>query len=96
VDDLRESPALTIIELLLRAGADVRYNDPFFPWVGSGRKYQLNMESTEIRDLAQYDCVLILTDHSAYDYATIVEQARLIVDTRNATRGTVSPKIIRC
>jgi UDP-N-acetyl-D-glucosamine dehydrogenase len=54
------------------------------------------MESTEIRDLAQYDCVLILTDHSAYDYATIVEQARLIVDTRNATRGTVSPKIIRC
>jgi UDP-N-acetyl-D-glucosamine dehydrogenase len=96
VDDLRESPALTIIGLLQRAGARVRYNDPFFPEVGSGRKYDLRMQSTPLDDLARYDCVLILTDHSAYDYASIVRDARLVLDTRNATRGIVSANIIRC
>lgn len=96
VDDLRESPALTIIKLLKNAGAVVCYNDPFFSTVGTGRKYDLQLSSTPLDDLAQYDCVVILTDHSEYDYARIVEESRLVIDTRNATRGISSPKVVRC
>jgi UDP-N-acetyl-D-glucosamine dehydrogenase len=96
VDDLRESPALAIIEILKREGAEVSYNDPFFPTVGHGRKYSLNMTSRPVENLADYDCVLIVTDHSAYDYARIVSEAQLVVDSRNATRGLESPKIVRC
>ena len=96
VDDLRESPALTIIKLLQAAGAAVQYNDPFFPTVGSGRKYDLKMHSTPLKNLGQYDCLLILTDHSEYDYAAIVAEAKLVIDTRNATRGLISPRIVRC
>jgi UDP-N-acetyl-D-glucosamine dehydrogenase len=96
VDDLRESPALTIIETLQSLGAQVSYNDPYFPRVGSGRRYRLEMESTPIDDLALFDCVLIVTDHSVYDYPRIVAEARLVVDSRNATRGLHSPKIVRC
>ena len=96
IDDLRESPSLTIIELLREKGAEVLYNDPYFPTVGQGRHYNLNMTSTPLDDLEQYDCVLIVTDHSDYDYAGIVKQSQLVVDSRNATKGIVSPKIVRC
>jgi len=96
IDDLRESPSLTIIELLRDKGANVRYNDPFFPSVGRGRHYDLNMTNTPLEDLGQYDAVIIVTDHSAYDYRKIVEESQLVVDTRNATKGIVSPKIVRC
>jgi len=96
IDDLRESPALTIIELLQKEGAQVSYNDPYIPLVGRGRKYDLQMKSAPMENIAQYDCVLIVTDHSTYDYAKIVEDAQLIVDTRNATRGIASPKIRHC
>jgi UDP-N-acetyl-D-glucosamine dehydrogenase len=96
IDDLRESPALTIIELLQKEGAQVSYNDPFFESVGRGRKYNLEMKNTPLDDLQQYDCILIVTDHSSYDYRTIVEQARLVIDTRNATRGIHDPKVVRC
>ena len=96
IDDLRESPSLAIIELLRRRGADVSYNDPFFPTVGRGRHYDLNMTCAPLDDLAGYDCVLIVTDHSSYDYERIVRESRLVVDTRNATRGISSPKIVRC
>jgi UDP-N-acetyl-D-glucosamine dehydrogenase len=96
IDDLRESPSLTIIELLQRRGALVDYNDPFFPAVGRGRHYDLHMRSTPLDKVGEYDCVLIVTDHSSYDYATIVRDAQLVVDTRNATRGIDSPKIARC
>lgn len=96
VDDLRESPSLTVIQMLQRAGAQVSYNDPFFTTVGSGRKYDLRMDSASLDDLAQYDCVLILTDHSVYNFSNIVEGARLVIDSRNATRGIASPKIVRC
>ena len=64
IDDLRESPSLTIIELLRDKGADVAYNDPYFPTVGRGRHYDLNMTSTPLDNLAQYDAVVIVTDHS--------------------------------
>ncbi|MFY9937286.1 MAG: nucleotide sugar dehydrogenase [Silvibacterium sp.] len=96
VDDLRESPALTIIELLRKRGAAVSYNDPYFSYVGHGRHYNLDMHCTPLDDLAQYDCVLIVTDHSDYDYPRIVRESRLVVDTRNATKGIQSEKIVRC
>jgi UDP-N-acetyl-D-glucosamine dehydrogenase len=96
IDDLRESPSLTIIELLREKGADVAYNDPYFPTVGHGRHYALNMTNTPLKNLDQYDAVMIVTDHSCYDYQAIVDQSRLVVDTRNATKGIDSPKIVRC
>jgi UDP-N-acetyl-D-glucosamine dehydrogenase len=96
VDDLRESPSLTIIELLRQRGAIVSYNDPFFPYVGQGRHYHLDMHCVPLDDLEQYDCVLIVTDHSDYDYARIVRESKLVVDTRNATKGIASDKIVRC
>ena len=96
IDDLRESPSLTIIELLREKGADVAYNDPYFPTVGKGRHYALNMTNTPLENLDQYDAVMIVTDHSSYDYSAIVAQSQLVVDTRNATRGIDSPKIVRC
>jgi UDP-N-acetyl-D-glucosamine dehydrogenase len=96
IDDLRESPALTIIELLQKQGAQVSYNDPYFPTVGKGRKYDLQMKCTPLKNLAQYDCVLIVTDHSDYDYARIVRESQLVVDTRNATRGIKSQKVVHC
>ncbi|HEY1677596.1 MAG TPA: nucleotide sugar dehydrogenase [Candidatus Sulfotelmatobacter sp.] len=96
IDDLRESPSLTIIELLQKDGAQVSYHDPYFPFIGKGRKYDLQMKCADLNDLGQYDCVVIVTDHSDYDYNRIVSEAQLVVDTRNATRGIESPKIVRC
>jgi len=96
IDDLRESPALTIIELLQKEGADVSYNDPFFEYVGEGRKYKLEMSNTPLENLEKFDAVVIVTDHSSYDYKWIVENAQLVVDTRNATKGISSPKIVHC
>jgi UDP-N-acetyl-D-glucosamine dehydrogenase len=96
IDDLRESPSLTIIELLQNEGAVVFYNDPYFPTVGRGRHYNLNMTNTPLENLGQYDAVVIVTDHSTYDYRGIVEQSQLVVDTRNATKGIESAKILHC
>ncbi len=96
IDDLRESPALTIIELLQKEGAQVSYHDPYFPFVGRGRKYDLQMKCASLENLGQYDCVLIVTDHSDYDYKKIVNEAQLVVDSRNATRGIKSDKIVHC
>jgi UDP-N-acetyl-D-glucosamine dehydrogenase len=96
IDDLRESPSLTIIELLQERGAEVSYNDPYFPTVGRGRHYDLGMTSTPLDDLGRYDCVMIVTDHSTYDYARIVREAKLVVDTRNATKGIEAAHVVRC
>jgi UDP-N-acetyl-D-glucosamine dehydrogenase len=96
IDDLRESPALTIIELLQKEGAEVSYNDPYFPFIGKGRKYDLQMKRSGLENLSEYDCVVIITDHSDYDFKKIVREAQLVVDTRNATKGIDSPKVVRC
>ncbi|HEY1658104.1 MAG TPA: nucleotide sugar dehydrogenase [Candidatus Sulfotelmatobacter sp.] len=96
IDDLRESPALTIIELLQKEGAQVSYHDPYFPSIGKGRKYDLQMKRAELDDLGRYDCVVIVTDHSDYNYRDIAAKAKLVVDTRNATKGIQSSKIVRC
>ena len=96
VDDLRESPSLIIIELLQRESSVVSYNDPYVPVIGRGRKYNFDLRSTPLDNLSQYDCLLIVTDHSGYDYARIVRESNLVVDTRNATRGLDAPNIVRC
>jgi UDP-N-acetyl-D-glucosamine dehydrogenase len=96
IDDLRESPSLTIIELLQDRGAQVEYNDPFFPSVGKGRKYALDMSSTPLEKISDFDCVVIVTDHSQYNFGEIVAKAKLVVDTRNATKGIEATNIVRC
>src|SRR5437588_9545632 len=96
IDDLRESPALTVIERLQHEGAEVSYNDPYFPTVGKGRKYNLGMTSTPLEKIKDFDCVVIITDHSDYDYKKIVQEAKLVVDSRNATKGIKSEKIFHC
>ncbi len=96
IDDLRESPSLTIIELLRGKGAQVAYNDPYFPKVGRGRQYDLNMTCAPLENLEQYDAVVIVTDHSAYDYRAIAAESQLVVDTRNATKGIKASNIVRC
>jgi UDP-N-acetyl-D-glucosamine dehydrogenase len=95
-DNLRESPALTIIELLQKEGAQVSYHDPYFPEIGRGRKYDLQMKRVSLDKLGQYDCVLIVTDHSDYDYRRILQEAQLVVDSRNATRGIPSENVVFC
>ncbi len=88
VDDPRESPSFELMELLLQRGADLTYNDPHIPKLPAVRHHHLpEMSSQELTAefLRQQDCVLIATNHSAYDYAFIVEHSRMILDTRNAT-----------
>ncbi len=89
IDDLRESPSLALIELLRAQGAKVDYNDPYIPATQKQRRYNLGMRSRPLSAamLRRYDCVLISTDHSCYDYRMIVRNAKLVVDTRNATRN---------
>ena len=87
VDDIRESPSIELIEILQRRGAAVDYNDPYIPRTPKQREHNLGMTSKKLTAAAlkSYDCVLIATDHTAYDYDWIVRHAKLIVDTRNAT-----------
>lgn len=89
IDDVRESPSLKLIELLKQKGARVDYNDPYISKTHKMRMYDLKMVSVPVtgKALKEYDCVVIATDHSCYDYAFIVNNSRLVVDTRNATNG---------
>jgi UDP-N-acetyl-D-glucosamine dehydrogenase len=91
VDDPRESPSFELLRLLLERGAVVTYNDPHVPALPRMRHYPdlPEMDSQELTPayLAAQDCVLIATDHSAYDYDFIVEHAKLVLDTRNATKN---------
>jgi UDP-N-acetyl-D-glucosamine dehydrogenase len=73
----------------------VSYNDRYLPFIG-GRKYDLQLKSTPLENLEQYDCVLIVTDPSSYDYRQIISAASLVVDTRSATRGIDEVNIVRC
>ncbi|MDR0965681.1 MAG: nucleotide sugar dehydrogenase [Myxococcales bacterium] len=89
VDDLRESPALRVIELLMEGGAEVRYHDPHIAQLGQTREHSFDLSSVPLDEAAfeWADVVMILTDHSDVDYGAVVRGAKLIVDTRNATRG---------
>jgi UDP-N-acetyl-D-glucosamine dehydrogenase len=91
IDDMRESPALDIIQLLARLGAKLSYSDPHVPRV---RFDGLELGSDEPA-MAKADCVVIVTDHSGFDYKALVGTAPLIVDTRNALKGVISDKIVR-
>jgi UDP-N-acetyl-D-glucosamine dehydrogenase len=89
VDDPRESPGFELMDLLLKKGANVSYNDPHIPTLPRMRHYpHLKMSSQPITPgfLKSQDCVLIATDHTAYDWKMIVQNAALVIDTRNATK----------
>lgn len=101
VDDLRESPSLKLMQLLSERGAIVHYNDPYFPQLHKMRHYDYShLKSVELtpESLSSYDCVLLATDHSSYDMQAIVDDAQLLVDTRNATRKITRnrEKIVLC
>ncbi len=101
VDDLRESPSLKIMELLKQRGVEFDYNDPHFPQLHKMRHYNYeHMKSVPIsaQTLANYDGVVIATDHTSYDYAAIVDGSKLVVDTRNATRRVMRhrDRIVLC
>jgi UDP-N-acetyl-D-glucosamine dehydrogenase len=89
IDDVRESPSLKIIELLMERGAHVDFNDPYIPRTKKMRMYDLKKTSVPLTEktLKRYDCVVIATDHSCYDYEFILKHASLVVDTRNAANG---------
>jgi UDP-N-acetyl-D-glucosamine dehydrogenase len=94
VDDPRESPGFELMEILTKKGAVVEYNDPHIPVLPSMRHYpHLRMSSQELTAdyLLSLDCVLIVTDHSAYDWERIARHSPLIVDTRNALRNVTDP-----
>jgi UDP-N-acetyl-D-glucosamine dehydrogenase len=92
IDDLRESPALDVMLLLKRRGGQIAYTDPYVPAL---RLEGLDLESQPEESIVAADCVVIVTDHTAFDYRKMVERAALIVDTRNALKGVASPKIVR-
>ena len=93
IDDMRESPALDVILLLKKLGAEVTYSDPFVPAL---KLDGLDLASQDANSAArQADCVVIITDHSGFDYKGLLESAKLIVDTRNAMKGFNSEKIVR-
>jgi UDP-N-acetyl-D-glucosamine dehydrogenase len=92
VDDPRESPSFVLMELLLAGGAVLSYNDPHVPHLPKMRHHDLPQMSSQpltAEFLAEQDCVLIATDHSAYDYGFVVQHCQLVVDTRNATKGVL-------
>jgi UDP-N-acetyl-D-glucosamine dehydrogenase len=93
VDDCRESPGFELMDLLLRKGAAVQYNDPHIPRLPPTRNYphlQMTSQALTPEYLAGQDCVVVVTDHSAYDWNAIIAHAPLVVDTRNATRGVAT------
>jgi UDP-N-acetyl-D-glucosamine dehydrogenase len=85
VSDCRESPALDVMRLLKDKGALLSYNDPLVPSLRLGRSILKSIEASP-EEIAKHDCVIILTDHSAYDFRKIVGAAKLVVDTRNSTK----------
>jgi UDP-N-acetyl-D-glucosamine dehydrogenase len=99
IDDPRESPSFKLMEILNEKGAKVDYNDPLIPELPEMRMYNVKGKSVDLtkENLAQYDCVLISTDHSVYDWDFIVEHSQLVVDTRNATKdvGKNRDKIVK-
>ena len=97
VDDMRESPAVHVIELLQSKGAKVDYNDPYVPKLPKLRGHTLNMKSVKLdgKTTKKYDCVVIVTDHSSYDYRWLAKESRLLVDSRGAVKGINAKNIVR-
>lgn len=97
IDDTRESPSFKLMELIESRGASVDYNDPYLPATPKKRDYEYTKKSVELtaENLSGYDCVIISTNHSSYDIPFILSNSSLIVDTRNATNGLLSDKIVK-
>jgi len=93
IDDVRESPALDVMRLLEERGAEIRYHDPYVPVLDEDGIHRSSVELTD-EELAGADCVVITTDHSGVDYERVVRLAKLVVDTRNATRGIEGGHVI--
>jgi len=92
IEDMRESPALDVILLLRQRGALVTYSDPYVPTV---RLDGLTLAACPEEAAIDADCVVIVTDHAAFDYRALVDRSRLVVDTRNALKGIISDKIVQ-
>jgi UDP-N-acetyl-D-glucosamine dehydrogenase len=92
IDDMRESPALDVIELLKRKGAKVSYSDPYVPVLQHG---PIDLAAIPIDAAIEggADCAVVVTDHRAFDYAAIATTFPLVVDTRNALKGLRSPSV---
>ena len=84
IDDARESPSLEIINLLLKMGAKIKYNDPYFPKFPKFRKYNYVIDSIELtsENFNIFDCIVLVTDHDLFDYELIKDNSKLIIDTR--------------
>jgi len=98
IDDMRESPALDVIGLLRNKGADVEYHDPYIPHIHHERDgWQMDSVKDLMQAVKESDAVVIITDHKVYDYQTIVESAKFVFDSRNATRKVAesSEKVVR-
>jgi len=97
VDDDRESPAYAIMDLLIKRGARIFYNDPYIPKLKKSRKYDFGLTSKPLTEkfLKEMDLIIIVTDHSSYDYQWILENANLVIDTRNAINSPNKGKIIK-
>lgn len=97
VDDTRESPALKVMALLIKEGAQIAYYDPHIPKLSGTRKYDFKLESVQLSQIADdyYDAVVIVTDHSDIDYQEVLGKAKIVIDTRNALKqkGVKSDKI---
>lgn len=97
VDDMRESPALKVVDLIIKEGANVAYYDPYIPTLPKTRKYELDLHSVNMADLGEeeYDAAIIITDHSNIDYHLVLKKAKIVIDTRNALKqkGIKSEKI---
>jgi len=87
IDDVRESPALDVLELLHQRGGDISYHDPFVPRIRLGDR---EMTSVPLDKLGSYDCAVVVTNHKVFDFAHICKESQLVVDTRNATRAVRS------
>jgi UDP-N-acetyl-D-glucosamine dehydrogenase len=97
IRDIRESPAIELLKLLTKRVVNVKYSDPYIPEIGPTRKGHFDLKSQELTRelLEEADCTIIVTDHSNLDYKKIVKYSNIVIDTRNATKGIVSDKIIK-
>ncbi len=95
VGDVRESPALDVIRLLKDKGGLISYNDPHIPHLHEENMEFSSVELNNYDALNNYDCTVIVTNHSSYDYQKVVDCSKIIVDTRNATKGIISEKILK-
>lgn len=95
IGDLRESPALDVIKLLQAKGGGISYHDPYIPDLHEENMDLISIELKDYSIIRNFDCTVIITNHSSYDYKRIVENSNTVVDTRNATKGITSEKIVK-